>query len=238
MFSSKYNPTSEVKDIHKGKRAIVCGSGPSLNEIDFSRISPDENIIFACNQAVTVMSRCDYFCMTDHAVPKNEFFEYGVDIASKVVTWGDFFNASKVKDLYKELKDRIYFFERDPGNLYDFSSDIMVEGVDVSHPTAHFAHITGCSEIILAGIDMRHRDNKTPDDPLNEELIYCNSTVYGKRVDWSGQVSRLPTLQLSFNNWKNIITNNEIKFFNVSEKSRLNELGVPLLPIESLYKTG
>jgi len=90
MFKHPNHP-SEIEDIHKGRRAIVCGSAPSLNNIDFSRVS-DDNVIFACNQSVTVMSKCDYFCMTDFAVPKNSFFEYGVNITSKVATWGNFYD--------------------------------------------------------------------------------------------------------------------------------------------------
>ncbi len=47
MFDNPNHP-SEVEVIHKGKRAIVCGSAPSLNDIDFDKVS-DNNLMFACN---------------------------------------------------------------------------------------------------------------------------------------------------------------------------------------------
>ena len=56
-------PLSTVKDIHKGHRAFVLGSGPSLNTFNFEKVTC-EDIIFACNQSVVVLEQCDYFCMT------------------------------------------------------------------------------------------------------------------------------------------------------------------------------
>tara|TARA_R110000744_G_scaffold231617_5_gene349772 strand:+ start:467 stop:1141 length:675 start_codon:yes stop_codon:yes gene_type:complete len=223
MFKHPNHP-SEIEDIHKGRRAIVCGSAPSLNNIDFSRVS-DDNVIFACNQSVTVMSKCDYFCMTDHAVPKNSFFEYGVNITSKVATWGSFNSHEHIKNLHMQLKDKIYFFERDHSNLYDLTKrDKFIQGIDSVQCAVHLAYITGCSEIILAGVDLQHTDGE----------IYCDSKVYQEDVDWGGHVSEMDTLDLSFNNWKDIVSNNDATFFTANKESRLTEL-MPTLPIESLY---
>ncbi len=55
----KFEPLSSFKDIHQGKRAIVCGSAPSLNNINFNLINQNKNIIFACNQSITHLSKCD-----------------------------------------------------------------------------------------------------------------------------------------------------------------------------------
>jgi|TARA_R110002020_G_scaffold187400_3_gene385730 hypothetical protein len=223
MFEHPNHP-SEVEDIHKGKRAIVCGSAPSLNDIDFDKVS-DNNIIFACNQSVTAMSKCDYFCMTDHAVPKNNFFEYGVNISTKIATWGDFYNAQKIKDIHDQLKDKIYFFERDGSNMFDFNKkDKFIVGVDSVQCATHLAYITGCNEIVLAGVDLQHTDGK----------IYCDSKIYEEEVDWNGHVSDNGTLDLSFNNWKDIVSNNDATFLTVNKESRLTQL-MQTLPIKSLY---
>ena len=88
----------------------------------------------------------------------------------------------------------------------------------------HLAYITGCSEIILAGVDLQHTDGE----------IYCDSKVYQEDVDWRGHVSEMDTLDLSFDNWKDIVSNNDATFFTANKESRLTEL-MPTLPIESLY---
>ena len=64
--------------------------------------------------------------------------------------------------------------------------------------------------------------------------IYCDSKVYQEDVDWGGHVSNMGTLDLSFNNWKDIVSNNDATFLTTNKESRLAEL-MPTLPIESLY---
>ena len=230
-MSEKYNNLSEVENIHKGRRALVCGSAPSLNDINFNRIS-DDYVIFACNQSVTVMSQCDYFCMTDWAVPKNSFFKHGVDITSKVAACGGhFWTHDGIKELHNKQKRKFLFFEREVPNLYDLSKrDKIIQGVDSVHCATHLAHITGCDEIILAGVDLQHTDGGK---------IYCDSKTYDGEVSWRmeghNHVSTMDTLDLSFNNWRDIVShNNNITFLTAGNQSRLTEL-MQITPIESLY---
>ncbi len=226
-FRSDFHALSAFKNIHEGKRAIVCGSGPSLNNIDFSRVLRAKNIIFACNQSVTCMNDCDYFCMTDHAVPQNAFFEYGVGISTKIATFGHFFKDDIInsKKFYKKIKDKILFLERETTNLYEFDkTNKFIYGIDVVHVASHFAYVTGCSEIVLAGVDLKYQDDQ----------IYCDPSIYGNDVDWSGHISTEGSLEQSFKGWKSM-TSNKIDFFTTSEKSRLSQL-MSVFPVESLYE--
>jgi len=223
----KFDSLTPFKNIHKGKRAIVCGSAPSLNDIDFNLINHDKNIIFACNQSVTHLSKCDYFCMTDCTVPKQAFFEYGIKIASKVIIsftqewyhhhfFKDKDSTLKLNQFYDDLKDKIYSFERKTNPRFDFScNERLIWGVDVVHPISHLAHITGCTEIVLAGVDLN----------IKKET-YCKSSEHEHPVEWAfSKPSSSQSLNRSFNGWKEIKKQNpNITFLNASPDGKLKEL--------------
>jgi len=230
----------DFKNIHKGKRAIVCGAGPSVNDINFDLISPDENIIFACNQSVTALSRCDYFCIADNANVVLPFFLHGIDIATKVVAIGNFYsaehlasncaNAQYKKELVHKLHNKIHILPRGEGDSLAFSKSGPIirgpAGEDVIHVTSHFAYIMGCKEIVLAGVDLTVNNG-----------IYCNPTTYKKEVDWSGvaPVNNPQWLDASYNTWLKVKEiNSNIKFLDASPRGRLNEI-FDSIPIESLY---
>ena len=200
-----------------------------MNDINFDLVNEEKNIIFACNQSVTVLSRCDYFCMTDCAVPKTSFFEHGIDIATKVIAFNQYFFEEDrgLNKFYEKLKDKIYFLERDTNNYYDFNknNNLLIYGIDVVHVAAHLAYITGCTEIVLAGVDLT----------VGEE-IYCKGTIFKKDVDWHGHVSKSGSLESAFNGWLKIKEqNSNIKFFNTTPGGRLSKLFDTIL-VESLYK--
>jgi len=235
----KFDPLSSFKNIHKGKRAIVCGSAPSLNNIDFSLIKPNKNIIFACNQSVTALSKCDYFCMTDCTVPKEPFFEHGIQIARKVIVsftpeWyhHHFFKEERWtrhwNQFYERLKDKIYFLERKENPFFDFScNERLIWGIDVVHPISHLAHITGCTEIVLAGVDLNIKNE-----------IYCKSSTYKHPVEFANNYNAPPSSQSltrAFNGWREIKKQNgNIVFLNTSTHGKLKEL-FDTVPIDSLY---
>ena len=232
-----YNNILDFKDIHKGKRAIVCGTGPSLNDINFDLISPDENIIFACNQSVTALSRCDYFCLADNAIVIMPFFKYGISIATKVIAMGrlvdlvsNCHDTDRERELTEMLESKVHILPRKEDISLAFSKSGPIfrgpPGEDVIHVTSHFAYITGCREIVLAGVDLTVNNG-----------IYCNPTTYKKEVDWSGvaPVNNPQFLDASYNTWLKVKEiNSNIKFLDASPRGRLNEI-FDSIPIESLY---
>ena len=234
----------DFKDIHKGKRAIVCGAGPSLNDINFDLISPEDNVIFACNQSVTALTRCDYFCLADNAIVVMPFFEYGIDITTrKVIAMGNLTNMlnncqnkTRQDKLAKMLKGKVHVLPRGFGDSVQFKKwGPIIRGPDgknglhedVVHLTSHFAHITGCREIVLAGVDL------TVDNG-----IYCKPTTYKEEVDWSkvALVNEKSVLDASFKTWVKVKRRNRnIKFLDASPRGVLNKI-FNSIPVEDLYK--
>ena len=223
---------------HKGKRAIVCGTGPSLNDIDFNLLS-DDIIIFACNQSVTALDKCDYFCIADNAIIIMDFFEHGAEICNEVIVMGPFNNEedlmsnnhnSKQRNKFVELiKNKSKFFPRGSNLPFNKTGPILKgpPGEDVVHITSHFAYLLGCREIILAGVDL-----------TTDNGIYCKSTMYKKEVKWEGVAfyNNNDLLNNSFNVWQQIKeSTTDVKFLDASPRGRLNEI-FDSIPIESLYK--
>jgi hypothetical protein len=222
----KINSLSEFKNIHKGYRAIICGSGPSLNGFDFNKLT-ENDIVFAYGQAVTVLKHCHYFCMTDEAVPRMNFFEYGTDISDKIGLLGVAFNGHpRVLDLYEKINNKLFILDRRFNNSrstdFNLNDGLLIVGVDGVHVTSHLAHIMGCSPIVLVGVDLKYDNGK----------MYCDGTEFKNKVHWS-YTSRSnspsgendPEFVRSFDLWREIKQNNpNVKFLNANSKGRLVEL--------------
>jgi hypothetical protein len=223
--------TLEFHNIHKGKRGIICGSGYSIDNFDFGKLSKDD-IIFAVNQSVTAMKRCNYFCMTDVTVVGSNFFEYGYNISDKIMMCSglSFYNYIN-SNLYQKIKDKTHFLNRRYNNKvnasFNLNDGVLIDGADVIHPTAHLAHIMGCSPIVLIGVDLNYKDGKK----------YCDSKEFKKEVEWPANTGT-PTkpfgnasgaddflLTTSFNMWLKVKDQNpNVKFLNANPKGRLTEL--------------
>lgn len=69
------NKLKEFKDIHKGERCFLIGTGPSLNMTDFNLIK--DEILFGLNTLYAGLSKfninCEYWAVTDIAVWRKHF---------------------------------------------------------------------------------------------------------------------------------------------------------------------
>lgn len=233
----KINSLSEIRNIHKGQRALVLGSGYSLDNFDFNRVS-EKDVIFACNHAVTAIKHCDYFCLTDGAVSEANFFEYGTNITNKIAFLGEgYFKSPTVIKMFDKIKDKSYFFKRrheDPGNFnFDLNDDLLIVGHDVVHVAANLAHVTGCSPIVFIGVDLNYLDGKkycTPKE-FKEEIKWSPTQGYGGNWFISNESSGKddPSLNNSFETWKIIKhINKNIVFLNANPLGKLHTLFDPL----------
>lgn len=223
------DPLSRVSGIHAGRRAIVMGSGHSINSFDFSKLLKDD-IIISCNQSITAVKHCNYFCMTDGAIPEAEFFQYGVEISDKILFCSglSFLELPAVVAQYDKIKHKSYFFNRrynNSSNLdFNLNDGLLIKGSDVVHVAAHLAHIMGCYPIVLVGVDLNYAKGKK----------YCDSLEYKKEVVWTpGKwfVSSLssgdddPNLSSSYNTWRDIkVQNPGVKFLNTNPQGKLSQL--------------
>lgn len=203
-------------NIIKNKSALICGSGPSLNTIDFEKISSTV-VIFACNQSVTRMRHCSFFCFTDFAIiEKTDLFEYGCEIADQVMCFSDITPYVNTIPNYNKYKDKIFYIRRNINNQFNFTkTEELIFGVDVIHVTTHFAYLTGCNPLYLIGVDLTHVNNKK----------YCESIFFDKDLTWDDNAASIETLNLSYQYWVEIKNQNDIlNIYNLSPCSKLISL--------------
>ncbi len=224
---------STVRNIHAGRTAFVVGAGYSANDFDFGSIG--DGVVFACNAAVTILDRCDYFCMTDGAVPSSNFFRHGLAITDRVVFAGgrNFIVFPPVIAMYDEIAPKSLFFDRRYKNSSDLSFDrddgLLIDGTDVVHVASHLAHVTGCSPIVLVGVDLNYRSGRK----------YCAGTSFTDGVKWfslNGSEQKFPettmpdgcddhNLNVSLATWGNIKSANPgVKFMNANPAGKLSSL--------------
>jgi len=228
------NSLSLVKNIHKENRAFIFGSGYSVNIFDFNKINK-EDIIFACNQSITALKRCNYFCMTDGAIPEANFFDYGREISDKIAfcSGTSFIKLPAVIEQYEKIKEKSYFFNRrynQPQNMnFNIEDDSLIVGTDVVHVTSHLAHIMGCNPLILVGVDLNYKKGQK----------YCSNTEFKKDIIWSRAeqrpgmwpISKNPSgegdknLNDSYSTWISIKNaNKNVIFLNTNPCGKLSNL--------------
>jgi hypothetical protein len=132
------------KDVHKGKRIWVCSSGPSLADVDESRLTSDD-VVIACNSAITHFKNADYFIWVDGKVTKFDWFR---DIKPDQ-------RCINLNPLVPSPESCIEVFEQshDWGNW-------MVDDTghfpgNIPQRAVSFAYVMGARQIVLAGCDCK-----------------------------------------------------------------------------------
>jgi hypothetical protein len=184
-----------LKDIHKGKRAFIIGNGPSLRQMDLSKLKNE--ITFGFNRIYLLFPelgfQTSYFCATNDLVIE----QFHADILNlsmpKFLAWRSHRHFSQTLPL-TEIPTFLYTSYTGP----HFSQDVrgrVWEGATVTNVALQLAFHMGIREAILIGVDhnftSKGEANKTVvsegDDPNHVLPNY-----FGKGVRW-----QLPDLDTS-----------------------------------------
>lgn len=180
----------KFKDLHKGQRCFILGTGPSLREIDLSMLKNE--IVFGVNYLykgnIPSDLNINYYCLYDehfydesHIIETKEMFNKLNNTIFFVRT-----NASKVIDMNNMQKGNIYF---QSCKLFQHKDLIRVDLT--KNVTAPYNVILGCiqtaiymgfSEIYLLGSDFNSFANikieHYYDDSLETSPVRENSIGY------------------------------------------------------------
>ncbi len=148
---------------HKGKPAFVLGSGPSLHNLDWKLIEP--YITIAVNSTILKTPKADYYLTCDFGMTvweswvtlrnlKCDLILYNVDVGFRHLEY-----LTK-EDTFEGIdNDRIYYFDMKDSDL-QMDGMKLIRGSTSTQVAAHFAHLLGCSPIILVGCDCKYEDRK------------------------------------------------------------------------------
>ncbi len=203
-----------IKDKHKGKRIWVCGSGGSLMDVIPSQI-PKDDIVICCNSSTYHFPRFDYGVFTDGTANYSRWYH---NLTKKKCT------IILLNTEIQVIKKGTIQLEKD-FNKWKFNPEDtkIIGGYDVVHCAVHIAYLMGASEIILAGVDLKHV-SKTKKHAYSQELMSsCPEdlletilpTFNANNEQFDGH------LGASLSGWERIHAHNQLKIFTISNDTNL-----------------
>ena len=183
------------KNIHKGKRCFIIGTGPSLTLEDLNALK--DEITFAPNRIYELLDRTSwrptYYMCQDHNIIQT-FGARIKEIDSDVVFLPVNYKNEFVGDKYKffVLKEKNYY-----PKYADFSKDVskyIAQGYTVTYGAIQIAIYMGFSEIYLIGID--HNYNITR-DASGRPVRKNESGNYSKGMSEYVNMKNLPRVEES-----------------------------------------
>jgi len=196
---------TELKDIHKGKRAFVIGNGPSLKQTDLSKLKNE--ITFCMNRFYLAFPElgfsATYLCITNDLVVEQFVDDINELSLPKFIAWRSHrhflsqFSNSPVSSL-QSLPVFVYTSYTGPRFTGNVRGRVW-EGATVTNLALQLAFHMGIEKAILIGVDHNFKDkgeaNKTVvstgDDPNHFDPRY-----FGKGIKW--QLPDLDTSEIGY----------------------------------------
>lgn len=190
---------TELKDIHKGKRAFIIGNGPSLKQTNLSKLKHE--ITYGMNRIYLAFPEwgfaTTYLCVTNDLVVEQFVDDINGLTIPKFIAWRSRRHFSAQLPI-TQLPTFVYTSYTGPG----FSGDVrgrVWEGATVTNLALQLAFHMGIEKAILIGVDhnfiSKGEANKTVvsqgDDPNHFMPNY-----FGKGVRW--QLPDLDTSEIGY----------------------------------------
>lgn len=141
---------------HRGRRCFVIGNGPSLNDIDMTKLKSE--ITFGANRCYLGYEKWGfaftYWGITDRLQIEEYGFEYEDNIPPETIK---FFPFEYLPLFHVKNGCPInYNYEAKPPKNFSDSPEVIHLGNTVTHMEIQLAVIMGCNPIILIGVDHRY----------------------------------------------------------------------------------
>lgn len=215
---------SKYKDIHKGERCFIIGTGPSLTIDDLEKLT--DEITFAPNRVFEVLKKTEwtptYYVNQDYGL-LNNFSDEIKSIKSKVS-----FIPVDCSDRYPEENFEYFILKHKEfyPNDAPFSFDItkyIAQGFTTIYGAIQIAIYMGFKEIYLIGVDHNYsitRDAKG--NVVRDESVKSNySSAMSEYID----IKILPRIEettISFETAEKMSRKNGFRIFNATRGGKLD----------------
>ena len=222
----------EFKDIHKGKRAFIVATGPSLKVSDLDMLK--DEITFACNKITLAFDETDwrptYYSIIDSLV--YETFD---------VDWSQLpsvnFFPEDLRGKYGNMPNTFFVKNRTPiydgdTRVFEFSDDLSTGaagGFTVVYFMMQLAYHMGIEELYIIGLDFSFSFNKVSDEKTSkgEAVIVNTSEVnhFHKGYRPAGEKWTMPRLDLqegAFRKAREFFDASGRKIYNASRQTKLD----------------
>ncbi|MCV6598920.1 MAG: HAD-IA family hydrolase [Alphaproteobacteria bacterium] len=164
MTPAEKAKTSKLKNKYKGKKCIIIGGAPSINDLDLSKLNNSDYILFSANRGYKLkekgLNKTHYHFLTDSKfIPEFES-EIDKDFADSFIINTDCVKYFKFKKDYSTVS---FFHTPQKLNRFCVSDDMTKychSGFTVVSIMLMMARYMGIKEIYLIGVDLSfNKDN-------------------------------------------------------------------------------
>lgn len=200
---------------HEGKRFWVCGSGGSLLDVVEKKI-PKNDIVIACNSSTYHLKNPHYAVFTDDTANHSRWFlKLAKSKRTQIIVLNPCIPSLKENTIRLEKEFFKWKFNKEDKKI--------IGGYDVIHCAVHVAYMMGASEIILAGVDLKHV-SATQKHAHSQKLVKGAPIGLQQTLDESVKANDTlfdGNLGLSLSGWELIMGNNNIKVRTISRDTNL-----------------
>ncbi|MBN2047930.1 MAG: DUF115 domain-containing protein [Anaerolineaceae bacterium] len=184
-----------LKDIHKGKRCVIIGNGPSLQQTDVSKIKNEYT--FGLNRIYLAFEEWGF--QTSFYLSVNDLVveQCREDIASlempKFVSW-------RARKWLQPQENLHYLYTTYTGPK--FATDVsgrLWEGATVTYTALQLAYHLGFSTVVLIGVDHSFASKGKPNETVvsqGDDPNHFDAKYFGKGFRW--QLPDLDTSEVSY----------------------------------------
>jgi hypothetical protein len=190
---------TELKGIHKGKRAFIIGNGPSLKQTNLSKLRNE--ITFCMNRFYLAFPElgftASYLCITNDLVVEQFVDDIRVLAVPKFIAWRSRRHFSPTLH-FADLPTFIYTSYTGPRFTGDVRGRVW-EGATVTNLALQLAFHMGIEKAILIGVDhnfaSKGEANKTVVSQGDDQNHFMPN-YFGKGVKW--QLPDLDTSEIGY----------------------------------------
>lgn len=195
------------KDMHKGKRCFIIGTGPSLTVDDLEVLRDNNEITFASNKIFKLFEKTDWrpdlYCVTDYEVLYH-YYDLICNLEIDNMFIVDIADTKYEREINKELLNNKHInvfkiFKKEHydnilnENVPNFSINpdryVIDGGITVTYSMIQWAKYFGFSEIYLIGVDFNYSDftgmDKDTCDHFCDDYIEKNEIVNPPKIEYS-----------------------------------------------------
>ncbi len=195
---------TELRNIHKGKRAFIIGNGPSLKQTDLSKLKNE--ITFGMNRIYLMFSELGFSTTYLSVVNDLVIEQTASDLAAlsipKFLAWRSrrFFDPEQFAGTSSNdaQAGRLPVFLYSTYDAPRFSPDVrgrIWEGATVTYVTMQLAFHMGFDEVIIIGVDHNYTTTGKPNTTITsqgDDPNHFSGQYFGKGFRW-----QLPDLETS-----------------------------------------
>lgn len=237
FFNSNEKAIKRLKGIHKGERCFIIGNGPSLNELDLTKLKDEYtfgvNAIFLNHEKMKFHP--SYYVVEDNLVAEDRKDEINTYKGPKIKFFGNFARYCLRPDDNTIFLNLIRNYADENFKPY-FSDNILRKvgvGGSVTYVCLQIAYYMGFDEVYMIGFDHNYtipksavisNENKHSFDitSTEDDINHFNKEYFGKGYRWHNP--NVERMEKGFEKARDMFDKDDRKVFNATKGGHLNVL--------------